>query len=419
VRISLNNMAIDVAQVPKAYYYKPTKKPVKKGTGLLSRYLKGAAGGGEGVPLASRELINPEFYGNLPEGQALAPTLEQAEPTLGVETQAPIMARAGRAVFTPGSLMDIITSGRHNRANEAYDPAKAIGGDNVPYKPATGVGGWFRRAFMGDSSNTDNIAAQQAQGAKWASDAAAKTERSEKLADQDRTFSQQKELLDEQSAQANARQDALFAQQESRDFMADQAQLDRDALKIGADMEEAALRAGESARSNKPASFEPGKIYPGENFGKPAGTLWSFEVNPLAGKSVMQEVGGKSTLLAPPKADGTTAVAANPMELGAPVEGVIPPEVVAGIGQLGRNIKRNITDTPSQLANDVGAALLGGRVAANPTALTKFVSNPLGAVIDSSLGIPESAMNALPTPKRQPEQTIEDYIKMLRKLQGR
>jgi hypothetical protein len=52
------------------------------------------------------------------------------------------------------------------RVNKAYDPSKAIGGENVPYQESKGVGGFFRR-FLGDESNRMNIEAQQAQGAEW------------------------------------------------------------------------------------------------------------------------------------------------------------------------------------------------------------------------------------------------------------
>lgn len=57
------------------------------------------------------------------------------------------------------------------RANEAFDPSKAIGGENVPYQESKGIGGFFRR-MLGDESNRMNIEAQQAQGAEWRAEAA-------------------------------------------------------------------------------------------------------------------------------------------------------------------------------------------------------------------------------------------------------
>ncbi len=64
------------------------------------------------------------------------------------------------------------------RANTAYDPSKAIGGENVPYKPA----GFFR-SFLGDPANRKNIEAQQAQGAEWRAEAKAEKERAQKKQD--------------------------------------------------------------------------------------------------------------------------------------------------------------------------------------------------------------------------------------------
>ena len=64
------------------------------------------------------------------------------------------------------------------RANTSYDPSKAIGGENVPYKPA----GFFR-SFLGDPANRKNIESQQAQGAKWEAEAAGEKERKNKMED--------------------------------------------------------------------------------------------------------------------------------------------------------------------------------------------------------------------------------------------
>jgi hypothetical protein len=56
------------------------------------------------------------------------------------------------------------------RANKEFDPSKAIGGENLPFQESKGVGGFFRR-MLGDESNQQNIAAQQAQGAEWRQEA--------------------------------------------------------------------------------------------------------------------------------------------------------------------------------------------------------------------------------------------------------
>lgn len=203
-------MAIDVRPVPLAYYNRPTRKKLNivhgRGGSKSGRAL-GGGGAGDGAPLASRQVISPDVVGLDDESMRDA---------VSVETQAPIEARGGRAIYQPGSIMDIITSGGSARSNPAYDPAKAIGGENVPYKPATGVGGWFRRAFMGDTSNTENIRAQQAQGQAWAGEAAAKAAKAEQLAAEDRQFGRQKEIYGLQSADLDKKLQAQQALQDEK-----------------------------------------------------------------------------------------------------------------------------------------------------------------------------------------------------------
>jgi hypothetical protein len=68
------------------------------------------------------------------------------------------------------------------RVNPAFDPNKAIGGENVPYQESKGVGGFFRR-LLGDESNRMNIEAQQAQGAEWRAEEKAAKQRAERKQD--------------------------------------------------------------------------------------------------------------------------------------------------------------------------------------------------------------------------------------------
>jgi hypothetical protein len=85
-----------------------------------------------------------------------------------VETQQPIENRGSSARYmlqTGGPRLDLSFL-VPERANEAFDPSKAIGGENVPYQESKGIGGFFRR-MLGDESNRMNIEAQQAQGAEW------------------------------------------------------------------------------------------------------------------------------------------------------------------------------------------------------------------------------------------------------------
>ena len=101
-----------------------------------------------------------------------------------VETQQPIENRGGSARYMiqgGGPKIDLSFL-VPERANKAFDPSKAIGGENVPYKESKGVGGFLRR-LLGDESNKQNIEAQQVQGAKWEAENARTKERAERKQD--------------------------------------------------------------------------------------------------------------------------------------------------------------------------------------------------------------------------------------------
>ena len=101
-----------------------------------------------------------------------------------VETQQPIENRGGSArymIHGGGPKIDLSFL-VPERANKAFDPSKAIGGENVPDKESKGVGGFLRR-LLGDESNKQNIEAQQVQGAKWAAENARTKERAERKQD--------------------------------------------------------------------------------------------------------------------------------------------------------------------------------------------------------------------------------------------
>jgi hypothetical protein len=94
------------------------------------------------------------------------------QPQMVTETQQPIENRGGSARYMiqgGGPRIDLSFL-VPERANKAFDPSKAIGGENVPFQESKGVGGFFRR-LLGDESNQQNIAAQQAQGAEWRQEA--------------------------------------------------------------------------------------------------------------------------------------------------------------------------------------------------------------------------------------------------------
>jgi len=139
---------------------------------------KGGAGGLESrqIPAAIQE-AGPEAM-SVEGGEA------SMQPQMVTETQQPIENRGGSARYMiqgGGPKIDLSFL-VPERANKSFDPSKAIGGENLPFQESKGVGGFFRR-MLGDESNQQNIAAQQAQGAEWKAEAAATKERQGKIDD--------------------------------------------------------------------------------------------------------------------------------------------------------------------------------------------------------------------------------------------
>jgi hypothetical protein len=134
-----------------------------------------------GAPLASRPI---EGGPALPANKAYNPIIDAEsgeDPNAPrVETQQPIENRGvdPRYMIQGGGPRIDLSGFFPERANTSYDPNKAIGGENVPYKPA----GFFR-SFLGDPANRKNIESQQAQGAEWRADAKAEKERANKMTD--------------------------------------------------------------------------------------------------------------------------------------------------------------------------------------------------------------------------------------------
>jgi hypothetical protein len=94
----------------------------------------------------------------------------------------PAITAQGRSPrYDAGSIMGVISSLRSpGEANTTYDPSKPIGGENVPYKPTTGIGGALSR-FFGNQANEMNVAAQEQQAAeKMAEEATAKERQAKK-----------------------------------------------------------------------------------------------------------------------------------------------------------------------------------------------------------------------------------------------
>ena len=134
-----------------------------------------------GAPLASRPI---EGGPALPSPQEYNPIIDAEsgeDPNAPrVETQQPITQPGfdPRFMIQGGGPRIDLSGFFPERANTAYDPNKAIGGENVPYKPA----GFFR-SFLGDPANRKNVEAQQAQGAEWREDAKETKRRQERKQD--------------------------------------------------------------------------------------------------------------------------------------------------------------------------------------------------------------------------------------------
>ena len=142
------------------------KTAAPKGATLQSRPIEG------GPALPSPKAYNPIIDAESGEDPN-APRVETQQPITQPGFDPRYMIQGG------GPRIDL--SGFFpERANTSYDPSKAIGGENVPYKPA----GFFR-SFLGDPANRKNIESQQAQGAKWEAEATGEKERKNRREDLD------------------------------------------------------------------------------------------------------------------------------------------------------------------------------------------------------------------------------------------
>jgi hypothetical protein len=161
------------------YARRPSTTPQRRAT--IDPTLFSGKKAAAGAPLASRPI---EGGPALPSPQEYNPIIDAEsgeDPNAPrVETQQPITQRGvdPRFMIQGGGPRLDFSGLVPERANPNYDPNKAIGGENVPYKPS----GFFR-SFLGDPSNRMNIEAQQAQGAEWRADAKAAKERAERKQD--------------------------------------------------------------------------------------------------------------------------------------------------------------------------------------------------------------------------------------------
>ena len=166
----INKYAQNIAR---ARYASPTSRaPQRRAT--IDPTLFSGKKAATGAPLASRPieggpaLPSPQEYNPIIDAESgedpNAPRVETQQPIENRGSSARYMIQAGGPRLDLSFLVP-------ERANEAFDPSKAIGGENVPYQESKGIGGFFRR-MLGDESNRMNIEAQQAQGAEWRAEAA-------------------------------------------------------------------------------------------------------------------------------------------------------------------------------------------------------------------------------------------------------
>ena len=168
--------------IAKARYATPSyRAPQRRAT--IDPSLFSGKTAAKGAPLASRPI---EGGPALPSPQEYNPIIDAEsgeDPNAPrVETQQPITQPGfdPRYIIQGGGPRIDLSGFFPERANTAYDPSKAIGGENVPYKPA----GFFR-SFLGDPANRKNIEAQQGQGAEWKAEAAGEKERKNRREDLD------------------------------------------------------------------------------------------------------------------------------------------------------------------------------------------------------------------------------------------
>jgi len=184
-----------------------------------------------GAPLASRPI---EGGPALPSPQEYNPIIDAEsgeDPNAPrVETQQPIENRGSSARYmlqTGGPRLDLSFL-VPERVNPAFDPNKAIGGENVPYQESKGVGGFFRR-MLGDESNRMNIEAQQAQGAEWRAEAKAAKERAERKQD----IAEEIELREKGPAERFRATEERLAKSEADRVAAENKRLELEGQRLG------------------------------------------------------------------------------------------------------------------------------------------------------------------------------------------
>ena len=244
---SINKYAQNVARARYQTQGGTRSVPVSGRTGATidPSLFKGKTAAPKGATLQSRPI---EGGPALPSPKAYNPIIDAEsgeDPNAPrVETQQPITQPAidPRFMIQGGGPRIDLSGFFPERANTSYDPSKAIGGENVPYKPA----GFFR-SFLGDPANRKNIESQQAQGAKWEAEAAGEKERKNRRED-----------LDYEIAARNKESARQFDIEQKR--LADKAIQDEikgyedEAVKLAREGNEAVLKDADMVRSEKAAA---------------------------------------------------------------------------------------------------------------------------------------------------------------------
>jgi len=178
---SINKYAQNIAR---ARYATPSYSgPQRRATIDPSLFSGKGTTAAKGAPLASRPIEGGPALPSPKEYNAIIDAESGEDPNAPrVETQQPITQPGfdPRFMIQGGGPRIDLSGFFPERANTAYDPNKAIGGENVPYKPA----GFFR-SFLGDPANRKNVEAQQGQAAEWKADAALAKERQNRREDLD------------------------------------------------------------------------------------------------------------------------------------------------------------------------------------------------------------------------------------------
>lgn len=124
--------------------------------------------------------------------------------------QAPIAQQGASPRYDAGSIMGLVSSLRSpGEANTAFDPSKPIGGENVPYKGTSGIGGIVSRIF-GNRANELNVEAQQLEAAEMRDKAAKEEERLAGIETYRTQRSIDKEIEDARDEKRNAQAITMF-----------------------------------------------------------------------------------------------------------------------------------------------------------------------------------------------------------------